>query len=208
MPTRKLALEREGPKRLELSWGAFYKNFQAKLDGAVLNRDVPSKEELRGGLNLTLQDGSILFVQLRENPFAGAGLFLSRDGLPLPGSAGDPAQQINQAAYLLYFLAAINAGVGIIAELLKIEAMQNLGLGYGSMLQGFVYGLLGFFTLKRSFVALAIAIAIYLADGIFTMVMSGGAGGIVVRIFFTVVLVRGASALWGERAAKAASARA
>ena len=49
MPSRKFALEREGPKRLELSWSAMYKNFQVKLDGSALHDSPVSKDELRAG---------------------------------------------------------------------------------------------------------------------------------------------------------------
>jgi hypothetical protein len=115
-------------------------------------------------------------------------------------------KQINAAAYLLYFVAALNAGLGILAEALNIEAMLQFGFGFGSVVVGFVYGVLGFLTLRRSFAALAIAIVLYVGDGLFSMVMSGKPGGIVVRLIFTMLLIRGAQALWSERSASTARA--
>ncbi|MEW6433916.1 MAG: hypothetical protein AB1730_20645 [Myxococcota bacterium] len=203
MPSQTFALEPNGPKRLTLSWSAFWKNFTVSLDGKQIGALTP--DELKAGKDVPLPDGSTLYVHLRRG-FGNTGLELSRNGQPLPGAANDPASMVKNAAYLLYFLAALNALLGAAAVAFNVEVLQVNGVGLFSIALGFVFAVCGFFTMQRSLAALITAIALYGLDAIatlFSAVTAGGqpgAGGIIMRVFFIIVLARGVT---GLRALKA-----
>lgn len=207
MPKNSFALEAGAPKRLELSWGFAWSNFTVSFDGQEVGRI--DKKALEGVNGFRLPDGSELTVQLKKG-FGGPQLSVLRNGQPLPGSATDPEALVKAAAYLLFFLAALNAVLGVVALAFDVKVLLDLGMGIGSLVVGVVYSLLGFFTLKQSRVALGIAIALYVLDGVATLAMSVGAGGqpavggIVMKVFFTILLVRGFKAI-GELKAKQAA---
>lgn len=198
MPSQTFALEPNGPKRLTLSWGAFWKNFTVSLDGQQIG--ALTSDELKAGKDVPLPDGSTLFVHLKQG-FGNAGLELSRNGKPLPGAANDPAAMVKGAGYLLYFLAALNALLGAGAIAFRVQVLLDADIGVGSIILGFIFGVCGFFTLQRSLVALIIATALYAIDGVATLAMAvaaggqPGVGGVIMRIFFIVVLVRGVTGI-------------
>lgn len=198
MPSQTFALEPNGPKRLSLSWGAFWKNFTVALDGQQVGALTP--DELKAGKDLPLPDGSTLRVHLKQG-FGNAGLELSRNGKPLPGAANDPVSMVKGAGYLLYFLAALNALLGAAAVALNIEVLLANGIGVASIVLGFIFAVCGYFTMQRSLVALVIAIVLYSLDAVATLAMAVGAGGkpgvggIIMRVFFIIVLARGVTGL-------------
>lgn len=203
MPTQTFAFEANGPKRLTLSWGAFWKNFTVSLDGQQVAALTPV--EVKTGKDIALPDGSTLRVHLKQS-FGNAGLELTRNGQPLPGSSSDPVSMVKSAAYLFYFLAALNAVLGAAAIAFHVEVLENLGIGVGSIILGFIFAVAGFFTLQRSLVAVILGIALYAIDGLAGFVITiqeggkPGTGGILVRIFFIIILARG---ITGIRALKA-----
>jgi hypothetical protein len=209
MPSQTYAFEPNGPKRLTLSWGAFWKNFTVSVDGQQVATLTPV--EVKTGKDVPLPDGSTLRVHLKQT-FGNAGLELTRNGQPLPGANNDPASMVKNAAYLLYFLATLYAVLGAAALAFHIAVLENLGIGLGNIIIGFLFAVAGFFTMQRSLVALVLGISLYAIDGIAGFVISvqeggqPGVGGIFVRVFFIIVMVRGVTGIRALKAQKTPAA--
>ncbi len=195
MPSLKLPIESEGPKRLEVTWEGLYNHMTVSFDGEHL-ADVP-KDEAERGTSVRLPDGSSLSIELRRGgPFGGrAELHLARDGKPLPGTAGDPDTAARTAAYLLYFLAGMNALCGAVSLSGSIEAFGP-DMAIGALIMAGLFGVLGLFTMRGSRIALGLAMGIYLLDGIATFILAAGSGGtppmgmIWIRVIFLVGMGR------------------
>jgi hypothetical protein len=210
MAKTKLALEAGGPQRLELSWGMSWKNFQITLDGQQVGTVAGGQKELKEGVEFRLSDGSTLHIQLVQSAM-NVELRVLRNGVPLPGSASDPAQRVKNAAYLLYFLAGLNTLLGVVAMVIVSDALEGMGIGIGNILFGAIVAALGFFTYRRSRVAPVLAIVLYVADSLYTLVSFSGAGrtppvaGIIFRIYIIYALVQAVKAA-GELARQEESA--
>lgn len=199
MPTKKFALEKGGPQRIELSWKGMWKNLSVKFDDREIGV-IPDQKTLKQGQTFSMGDGSNLFVHLAQS-FGSAQLEVLRDGKPLPGSDADPEQQVNTAAGILFFIGGLNVVIGILAEFAQVEFLQQLGIGIFSVIFGVVYLVLGVFTRQRSRIALGIAIALYVLDGLFAIMTifqangTPGMGGLVVRVLFLIPLIQGFNAM-------------
>jgi hypothetical protein len=206
MPTQKYAIERNGPKRVEINWSGMWKDFNVKFDGAAVGS--VTKDELNAGKELKLPDGSTLKVHLRKSGM-NTELALLRDGVPLPGSAADPVTLVKTAAGIVYFLGGVQVLIGVIAVAGHVEMLLAAGLGAESIFIGVVMGILGFFTMQRSRIALGLAMAVFLIGGIVTIASSVGAGGtppvggIIMRVLFLSAMARGFKAM-GELKQQAA----
>jgi hypothetical protein len=114
--SRRYALERGGPERLELRWGASFREVRVLFDGAeveVLHR----KKIPRDGANVTLPDGSVLSLRLRGM----LGIELYREGGHLPGSDLEPRRLLRNAALLMAIAALADGALdGAIAR--KVHA--------------------------------------------------------------------------------------
>ena len=153
MPAKQLALEKGGPLRLEVEWQGNFKDFEVRLDGALLG-SFADKKALSEGQVFTLQDGSRLEVKLQTTALLPE-LSLTRDGAPLPGSDADPEQRVTAAANMIFFVAGLNALLGLVAAAFDVEVLKALGLGLGSLVVGAIYGALGYLVKeKRSSIAL------------------------------------------------------
>lgn len=198
MPTKKFALEREGPKRLEVEWKGAYREVYIRWDGDLVRQVL--RAELEQGFELAVPDGTVVWFGLK-----GAGVFGSAkvltlhlsDGTPVPGSADDPVEAGKQAGYGLYLLAALNAFCGVYAMATGSEELAAAGIGIGSLVMALIFGVLGLFTMRGSRIALGIAIGLYGLDwimGVVFGVMGGGGapnvGGIFMRIAILTFLVR------------------
>jgi hypothetical protein len=196
MATQQFPIERNGPKRIEISWTGVWKDFTVKFDGATVG--TATKEEISAGKELTLPDGSTFKVQLRPGS---AVLAVLRNGAPLPGSGTDPVQVVTTTASLIFFIAGFSAFVGFLGWILQVEFFQSRGFGLGSVISGAILAVLGFFTLKQSRVALILAMVILAADGVASTVMLTQSGhnppvaGLIVRIFFLTAMWRGYKAM-------------
>ncbi len=199
MPKQLYALEPGGKKRLELSWNAFWKDFTVSLDGKPVGV-IPDQKALTKGQEMTLRDGSTLKVQL-VTQFAGAELRVLRDGRPLPGSGSDPETRFKNAYIMVYLLAGLNLVLGTLALLFQVALLQELGIGLGSIIFGLILLVLGFFTQRKSMIALILAIVIFAVDGIAGFVMAASQGypssasGMVVRIFLLIPMIQGVKAM-------------
>jgi hypothetical protein len=188
MATKTFALEPGGPKRLEVKWGMFWRNFTVTLDGQQVGTVDGGQKELKQGVEFRLPDGSGLHIQLVSGAMS-VELQVMRDGKALPGSASDPAQRVQNAAYMLYFFAGLNTLLGVVAMLIDNEVLDRLGMGIGSIIFGAIVATLGFFTSRRSRVAPMLAIVLYVADTLYTFAAAVEAGGrspgagIIIRIW-------------------------
>jgi hypothetical protein len=198
MPSIKLALERGEPKRLELAWGAFWRNFVVRLDGAEIGR-IAGQKELKAGQEFTLGDGSVLRVQLANSGITPE-LRVLRNGQPLPGSASDPMSLVRQAAQVLFFIGGISILIGLLAELFHWEQMRAMGAGYFTAIFGIIYLGLGYLVLQRSLPALVAGLALFAVDTLAWIgIAASGSGqptaGMFMRICLFIGLVRGLGAL-------------
>ena len=112
MGRRRYALERGGPKRLELRWRRGLRDFEVVLDGNAWR--VVDREALDAGATLTPPDGSSLRVQrVRRRWWSIAlrdELLVERDGVAVPGSDGDPRVIARGAAGLVGLFGVLNLG--------------------------------------------------------------------------------------------------
>lgn len=199
MPEKHFALEPGGTERLAVSWSGGFKNLAIALDGQSL-ASFESPKELKRPQAMALPDGSRLEVQL-TSPLGIPELQLRRDGEPLPGSAGDPAERHRAAWGMVAFVAGLNVVLGLVVVVFDIGFLKAVGAGWGSIISGLVYGVLAFFVRGRSQVALGLAVALFVLDGILLLASSAHAGGtppvggLVARIFFLLPMLRGFSAI-------------
>jgi hypothetical protein len=192
MPKQKFALERGGDKALVISWGAFWKNIEIRLNDNLIGT-IPDQKELSAGRVFQLPDGSTLKVQLAKSLFS-AGLRVLRNDKPLPGSSSDPAARLIGSSLIIYTIAGLNIVLGFIAELFQVEFLQALGIGVISIGIGLIFLVLGFFTQRRSLIALILALILYGADSL--LVLFGGFNfGIFVRIVFLIGMAQGVGAI-------------
>ncbi|MDT4966138.1 MAG: hypothetical protein QOJ64_875 [Acidobacteriota bacterium] len=202
MPTRKFSLDPGGPKRVEISWRGFWKEITVKVDGYVVGT-IADKKALIHGHQFALPDGSCLGVQLAKS-FAAVQLRVTRNGQPLPGSDSDPSQQLKVAYGVIFFIAGLNIVLGLIAVLTDTQFLTGrYGIDWTTIVFGVVFLLLGFLVKGRSMVALAVAVALFLASGIWAIYIIGQAiphesmpaGGIFMRIFLLIPMFKGFGAI-------------
>jgi hypothetical protein len=201
MPSQKFALRAGEEKRVEVSWRGIWKDIRVHLDGAEIG-SIPSKAALEAGAELVLPDGGTLRVQLTGG--MQPELHITRDGVPLPGSASDPATRVKTAAGVMYFIAGLSAIVGLAAALLHVELLERNGFGWASVATGALFAVLAFFTSRGSRVALVVGIVLYILDGLLGVVVGfmslpGGStppvGSIVMHVILVMPLFRAFGAM-------------
>lgn len=198
MPSKTFPLSESS--NVVLQWRGMWKDFTVTVDGHELGRMNGQREVSRGG-TWTLANGSVLSVRLATG-MAG-GLEVALDGTPLPGSSSDPKTAMRTAAGIVFFLAGLNIVLGIVAELVPVELLLAMGLGWVTVGIGAVFAVLGLATHRGSVVALWIAIALFTLDGVLglyaTLEMGGSppVGALVFRVFIIVAMVKSALAARG-----------
>jgi hypothetical protein len=199
MPSKRFALEKDGPERLDVSWSAGFKDVSLALDGSTLAEFV-SADEIRTTRTTPLPDGSRLEVVLdKYGPFPE--LRISRDGVPLPGSPTDPHFQLAQASMVLFLVAGFNAVVGAVAVLIDNDFLKGNGIGWPSIWAGIVYAVLAVLVKRGSVLALGVAVTLFVLDGLYTFVLAANAklappiGSVVMRFFLLMPMIRAFSAI-------------
>ena len=199
MAEKGFALEPGESPRLAISFGGGFKDLAISFDGRpVASYDDP--KQLKQPQRVALPDGSALKVQL-ESPFLIPELRLTRDGEPVPGSSGDPAARHAAAWQMVLAVAGLNVVVGLLVETTGADFLRSIGAGWPSVLSGIVYGVLAWFVRARSRVALGIAVALFILDGVFVLIGAAQAtgsppvGGLIARAFLLVPMLRGFPAL-------------
>ncbi len=199
MPKQSYALEAGGEKRLEISWKPFWKDITVTLDGNSIGT-IPNQKALTSGQEFRLPDGTALKVQLVSR-VTSTELQVLRNGQPPPGSASDPQIRLKYAYWVVYFVAGLNLVLGLISFLFNVEFLQQIGIGFGSILFGLVFLVLGFFTQRKSMVALILAIVIFALDGLAGLFLSAaqggipGIGGLFARILLLIPMIQGIGAI-------------
>lgn len=204
MPTLRYALEPGGARRLEITYRLGFKDLVAKLDGLEVGRVVEA-DDLKQGRDFLLTDGSLLSIQYVRTLHR-ADLVVLRNGKPLPGSSTHPGTAVKTAAGFLAFIAVVNIVFGVF----NVGGTGGFGAdAIGMIVEGLIYAVLAWRVLKRSLIALVIAIVLYAADAVYMLMNiteGGGQGahGIVLRVVVFIALFRGFAAI---RALKAESER-
>jgi hypothetical protein len=200
MPKQSYSLVAGGPKRLELSWQGLWRHLTVILDGRVIGT-FPDQKALSAGQVFKLPDGSPLKIQLVRK-YGSTELQVQRNDLPLPGSSSDPQVRLKTAYWMIFFIAGLNLVLGVLAWFFNIQALLQIGFGFGSVLFGLVFLLLGFLVQrKRSYFALILAIVLLFVDGIVGMVLSTlqgyspSVGGFIGRIILMIPMIQGLGAL-------------
>jgi hypothetical protein len=199
MPKQSFALETGGEKRLEISWKGLYKDVTVSLDGNSVGI-IPNQKALSAGQEFRLIDGSTIKVQL-VSKLISTEMQVLRNGQPLPGSSSDPQARLKTAYGVVYFIAGLNLVLGFVSFLFNVEFLQQIGIGFSSIVSGLVFLVLGFFVQRKSTIALILAIILFALDGILGVVLAAsqgynpGAGGIIARIFLLIPMVQGVGAI-------------
>lgn len=199
MPKQSYALETGGEKRLDISWKGAFKNVDVVLDGQSIGV-IPNQKVLSQGQEFPLEDGSTLKVRLNRNLMS-TELQVTRDDQPLPGSASDPKTRFKNAYLIVYFIAGLNLLLGLLASVFNVALLQELGIGFGSILLGLVFLVLGFFVQRQSSLALILAIVAFIADSLLGVVLSvlqgatPGIAGLLVRVLLLVPMFQGVPAI-------------
>ncbi len=198
MPTKTFALSKNEPELLTVTWKRGWKATQVELAGTRI-AEFQRKKELKAGGDAKLPDGRSLHVQL-VTTFFGAHLELLVDGEPVPGSGSDPNTQLKAACGVIFFVAGLSAGLGLLA-VAGIGFLKSMGLGWVSVVIGAVYGSLGYLALKkRSRVALGVAMLLFTLDTIALFIPSGPTynppvGAAFARIILLAMMAKGFPAI-------------
>jgi len=193
MPKQSFALEPGSTHRLEIQWKGLYKDTTLTLDGVQLG-PVLDQGLLRAGQELPLPDGSLLKLHLVSN-LAGTELRVTRNGIPLPGSASNPETKVGTAAGIIFFVAGLNLLLGVISLLTRSEFLASLGIGWFSIIFGAFFLVMGFLVKKRSMV---VVFSLDALVGVIGSIAMGGApaiGGLVFRVFLIIPMVQGVGAI-------------
>lgn len=184
MATKRFALAEGQTKRLELSWrGRRFKDLTVSFDGIQLNDRPFSLDEVAQGRSVHLPDGSRLFVTREKNA-----LEVTRNGVPVPGSSTHPQTRANGAAGVLWLVAGLTA----ILEIIFFVDSGEFPV-MGSAIVG-LFVVLGVLVRKGSLAALWAGIVIYSIDTLLSL-LAGLTGGVIVKAFLIVALVRALPAL-------------
>lgn len=97
-----------GVPRLEIVRNMTWSEVIVRLDRVELGRT--DAETLVNGVEYPLRDGSVLKVWLEYGPRRVPFLHVTRNGRPLPGSAGDPAKIVRETLWTIVVIAALQIG--------------------------------------------------------------------------------------------------
>ncbi len=199
MPSKTLYLDEAKTQPLHLEWGMFFRNFTANYQGIPLT-PIAEGTVNKGGLHYVLPDGRPLSISVKSG-LGTQDLEVLLEEKPLAGSATHPLERIKKAWYALLFVGLISIVAGAVAELMSYTVLRDLGIGWSSVVEGLIFLGLGWWGYsRRSALAFYLALGLYVAEWVFSLVAlaqaggKGGVGGIFLRIFISVLLYRGARA--------------
>lgn len=210
MPKQRYALEKGGPKCLEISFTAGWRDFTIAHNAEHV-ATITDPDELKRGVTVALADGSSLSVRV-----VGYKTILHRNGQPLPGS-GPGSRPPHAPAYTMVFLMGLlTLGGGLMGVMGRGPALADSPeLGWTEVAIGAVFLVLGvLIKTKMSLVALGIAVGLAVLDALVMigMVAFGPlqASGLfwaylVVRAFFLLPMSSGFKAIRDMRTHGAAS---
>lgn len=196
MPSIKYSLEKNGPKRIEIAYTGYYKNLVITFDGKII-KNIAEEKELKAGVGLKLPDKSSFSIKLDKKDME---LVVLRNGMPLPGSATDPETIFKTSCGFIFFLGGLNIIIGLAVFIFEIEFLSQAGMGGYSILAGVVMCVLGYFVTKKSRIALAAAVGLFILDGVLNTILAqaGPRTNFAVlgaRIIFIMPVLRGFKAI-------------
>lgn len=192
IPPRHYVIESAGKRELFLTWDAMtWKNFEVTLDSKKIATIDDGARELRNGREFRLPGGASLKIQIKGNFFF-KDLHVFVDDEPIPNSPSDPDVKIRRATNALYFIAAFDFILGLIAAQSNNPALTTLGFGWTTVAIGMVLFSLALLVRKGSLIALFLAIGLYILDSFLGYYMTTLAGlepevGIIVARLFLLV---------------------
>jgi len=185
---------------LEVGSNYFGTKYSFTLDNQFLAEFTD--KEAAAGKEVHLPDGSVLKAK-RVWMFLSYELHIFVNDQPLAGSTSDPREHVKQARGIALCIGALTLTLGVLAELVPITALLEIGVGYIAAVEGAVFILLSYFISKeKAWAALAGAILL-VVDLILTIIVFAESssdtaviiGPVFVKIFFTVYLFRGYRAI-------------
>jgi hypothetical protein len=198
MPKQTYFVDGDPNSKLELSWKpgfnglkVAWKQFTIAYNGAIVGVEENGLATLFEGKDYLLPDGSKLNIKLKQE--LSPTLFLTRNGVPLAGSAGDPGQSINSGRLVLIILGVANIIYGLLLNTGQGDIFSVL---YAISLLG-----CGLLVNRVPLLGLAIGFTLYLADSVLFFVLSSLNGGnpmlaLFSRLFILYFLGRGLLAAW------------
>jgi hypothetical protein len=126
--SRGYALERGGPERIELRWGASFRTVRVLFDGVEAGA-IERKKIPRAGTKLKLQDGSVLSLRLRGV----LGIEVLRNDAHLPGSDLEPRRVLKNAALLMAIAALADTGLDWLLARRALRAMPGGHLEWSTL---------------------------------------------------------------------------
>lgn len=194
MPRAKYAVERGAPKHLEIAWTKGFEEVTVSWEEVVI--EELTRGDLDAAADVRLPEGTEIRITLKAASALGNAkrLAIHSDGKPLPGTLDDPVEAAKQGGYILYAIAGLTALCGVVAMVTESEALASAGAGIFSLFAAGLFGVLGFFTMRGSRVALGLAIALYAFDWIAGVALAlaadvnPGLGGIIIRVILIAAL--------------------
>ncbi len=199
MPKMKYPLDKGGPRRIEVSWKGNWKELTIRLDGNEIG-SIANHEQLKAGQEIFLEDGSSLKVQLDSKSIF-TFLRIFRDGKPLPSPGPEPAQRLSIAYKFIFLIAAANLIAGLSGLLFHSTLWKLPPAGPKSIVIGCIFLVLAFFVIRRSTVALAIAVGILALDVLLAVILRHDLprfvliAAVVFRVFVLLAMVQGFGAI-------------
>jgi hypothetical protein len=157
----KYALEKGGPKRLEVNWKGNFQEVTLILDGNTLYT-ANNPAELRAGLQFSIENGSILKVHLAGSS-SFARLHIYKDDWPVHTQGMDSAQILGHTYKFTFFIGGVNLIVGLLG-ILSLHGLPYMPFPALSLAFGIFFLVLAFFVKRKSIIALSIAVAILALD--------------------------------------------
>ncbi|TNF32238.1 MAG: hypothetical protein EP329_10895 [Deltaproteobacteria bacterium] len=205
MPKQSFKLDKDGPKRVGLSWKGIYKQLQVTLDGEPLGAPIDDLRKDVGPHRYALPQGLgelAVGYHKKNGAFDQPRVELSLNGRPLPGTGGDPRTAITLGAGVMWFIAVLNVVIGSLG-VAGVAFFVHMGLGWPTLAVGAVFAVLAFLVQKqRSRVALLVGIILFAGDAILTLALSMDLAhgrvpmtGVVLRVLLLMPMIQAYSAI-------------
>jgi hypothetical protein len=175
MTKREYALEPGGPKALKLQWGLGMRDFQVSFGDASWRIDEAT---LESGARLVLPSGSMLLVQRPKHRWhsfdSRSYLVIERDGIPVPGSDGDPHVVGRRAGRVILFFGVVRTGIAGVAAYVQDAGDALRGAAPILLAGGGVLIVLGVLAMFAKRLPVAIATGLFALEFLSSFVVGSG----------------------------------
>ncbi|MEH0156657.1 hypothetical protein V6R21_21185 [Limibacter armeniacum] len=182
---------------IDISSGFNWKNTTVKFNDKEIGK-LNNKKALKEGGEFQLDANRTLKIQLKGNYQPALELLVN--GEPIKGSATDPAEQLNQVSKMAFVIGGLSVVAGLISEFMNFPILNQLGINFFSCIYGLIMIGLGFWVKKRSYIALALIIGLFIFDiiGLFMLAIENDhnpTNGIMMKVFFIFFFAKGFPAI-------------